>query len=348
MTERSLFWDGDVTGAGIGDCGPYSQAHLMDRFFRAILNGTGNRGVLKNHRNELVVSGATSPLTVESGGVVCYGMFQDVDAAVNVSIPTPSATKTRYDRIVARRSWAAQQVRIARISGVARGPLEPPPTVPALVQIAGTTWDIPLAVVLVNDAGGVTLTDTREFCSMSTQWPAASIDTEYYAIGGITPASIPNRDRWELKGDGQFQPHGVYPCGRVAGASYDYWEFDTTGVCSGWAFFMIPEDAVGGGVYFYVWSTPHVDGAGIGAELCQWDYDIYYGAAGTVATTFSGSVSYDQQARTNDRPYRDALINLTAAPGSFVAVRLNRDGSADSYASDMELHGIEMIRTADC
>jgi len=339
MTERSLFWDGIATG----DCGPYTQAHLMDRFFRALLNGTGNRGVLKGWGNELLVSGTASPLTVDTGGAIVYGLFQNIDNPVSVSIPTPTSGKSRYDRVVARRTWATQQIRIGRISGVAAVA----PVIPSLVQTPDTTYDIPLATVLITDAGNITLTDTREFCSFSTQWPAGSVDTEHYATGGITPASVPDRSRWEIKGDGQFQPHSVNPCGRAIGADYDYWEFDTVGVCAGWAFFLIPEDVVGGGVYFYVWSTPHVNGVGGGAELCQWDYEIYHGTADTIAVMDSGSVSYDQQTRTNDRPYRDALTNLATTEDLFVAVLLSRDGLADSYTHDMEVHGIEMIRTAD-
>jgi len=95
MTERSGFWDG-----AIGDGGPYAMADMHDWFFRMLLNGTGDRGVLKWWLNALEVSGSASPVTIATGAAIIYGLFYESDAATTVSIPTivlslPLSPKTR-------------------------------------------------------------------------------------------------------------------------------------------------------------------------------------------------------------------------------------------------------------
>ena len=111
MTERSRFWDGQV----LGDCGPYNQTHLCDQFFRAVLNGTGNRGVLKGWLNELEVTGTTTSVDVATGGAVIYGGLYENTASVSVSISTPSSGLSRIDRIVVQRRWSTQVARITRL-----------------------------------------------------------------------------------------------------------------------------------------------------------------------------------------------------------------------------------------
>src|SRR4030042_1908375 len=129
MTQRSLFWDGAI----LGDCGPYTQAHLQDQFFRCLAGAYGNRAVVRGWRDELEVSGISSPVTVAAGGAMVYGMFYDSDAASGVSVSTPSSGFSRYDRIVLRRDWSVQTVRVDRVVAVA-GDV---PAVPALTQAAG-------------------------------------------------------------------------------------------------------------------------------------------------------------------------------------------------------------------
>jgi len=340
MTERSMFWD----GIALGDCGPYTTANVQDRFFRMLLNGTGDRGVLRNWRNELLVSGAASPVTVDTGGAIVYGGFFDSDVAASVNVPTPAAGLSRYDRVVVRRDWAAQTTRIARRAGIAAAA----PAVPALVQTANVTWEIPLATLLVDDAGTITLTDTRDFASFSTTWPANAVTTAKYAVGGVAPADVPDRTRYDLKGSGEIEPDDTTPCVWTAGASYDYWEFADAATTSGWVYFQAPVGLVGGTVDIYVWSVPDVNGAGGGAELCQWDYNTYSGLYGGTLANTNGTISPDQQARVNTTVYADQLIAaLAITAGSILIIRLDRDGAADSYNSAMRLLGIEMRWTAD-
>ena len=85
MTEISRFWD----GVALGDCGPYSTANLHGEFFRSILNGTGDRGPLFGWLNGLEVTGASSPLTVDTGAAIIYGLFYENTEAVSVSVSTP-------------------------------------------------------------------------------------------------------------------------------------------------------------------------------------------------------------------------------------------------------------------
>lgn len=342
MTEDSMFWDGN---AALGDDGPYTTTHMQDTFFRMVLNGTGNRGPLKGWWDELEVSGAASPVSVATGAAIVYGGFFSSDQAASVNVPTPAAGLSRYDRVVVRRAWATYTTRIGRVAGVAAAA----PAVPALTQTAGAIWEIPLATVLVDDAGTLTLTDTREFCTFSTDWPANAVDTEHYAAGAVTPAKVPDRTRYEARGAGQIEPDSANPCTWVTGgAGYDYWQFADAATNAGWVYFQAPVGMVGASVAVYVWSAPNVNGIGGGAELCQWDYNTYSGAYGGAMANTNGTINPDQQARNNATFYRDTLIAALAInAGDILMIQLSRDGVADSYNSAMRLLGVEVEWTAD-
>lgn len=339
MTERSRFWD----GTAVGDAVAVGQAHLHDQFFRCVAGNTGDRSVVRGWRNELEVSGTSSPISVASGGGVVYGMFFDSDAAVAVSIPTPSSGFSRYDRIVLRRDWSTYTVRVARVAGVAAAV----PAVPALTQGAGAIWESPLATVLVDDAGTITVTDTREFCALLSEWAANIVTAGMYEEGAVTADKRPDRARWLFCGYPEIEPDSANPATRVAGGSYDYLQFADAAQNDAWAYFLIP-DGVTGTQTVYVWSIPDVNGAGGGAENCQWDYTIYYGGDGAIPNSASGTTNVDQQARVNTRFYRDSIhAGLAAIEGDVVAIQLSRDGAADSYNSAMRLLGIELYWTAD-
>lgn len=338
MAEHSLFWDGSV----LGDCGPYTQQHFHDWFYRTVFNGDDNRGPIRGWRDELLVSGTSSPITVAAGGAVVYGGLYDSDAATSVAVSTPSSGFSRYDRIVVRRDWSAQTIRIARVTGTAAAI----PAVPALTQTALITWEIPLATLLIDDAGTITVTDTREFCAPATEWPANCVVAGMFAEGAVTAAIRPDRTRTETRGANEIRPNSANGCTRVAGASYDYWQFADAVFNRGWAYFMAPVGLVGT-LDFYVWSTPDVNGAGAGAENAQWDYSIYYGNADAIPTNVAASTNVDQQLRVNTRFYYDAFATaIPATAGDLIAVRLSRDGAADSYNSAMRVHAITMSWTA--
>jgi len=339
MTQRSLFWDGTI----LGDAVAVTQTQLHDQFFRCMAGAEGDRAIVRGWRGELEVSGVSSPVTVAAGGAVVYGMFYDSDTANSVNVTTPASGLSRYDLVVLRRDWAVQTVRVARVVGVA-GAI---PAIPALTQVVGTIWESPLATLLVTDAGTITVTDTREFCALLSEWAANIVTAGMYAEGAVTAAKRPNRTRWDFRGSNEIRPDSATPFVRVAGGSYDYWEATDGVTTQGWAYFMVPEDVVGN-LDVWVWSVPDVNGAGGGVENCQWDYSIYYGGELAIPTNVTGTTNVDQQFRLNTTFYDDSITaGLAAAAGQVIAVQLIRDGLADSYNSNMRLLGIELRRTAN-
>jgi len=340
MTERSYFWN--TTGGGDGAV--YTQSEMMDRFFRAVLNGTGNQGVLKGWRDSLEVSGSASPLSVAAGGAVIYGMIYETDAAVSATIAAPaSGTDTYY--VVVRRSWAAKTCRIA--------------VVDALVQTVNTTYDIPLATVEITAAGAITLTDTREYCRFGTEWPAGIIDSEHYDAGAVTPAKIADRTRYQFRGAGRLetQEGTLYGAewigaGGIYVAAYDHWRMADAVTDGLWAYFWPPVSLVGGTVDFYVWSAPDVNGLGAGAENVHWDIYVYQGYSGiTFYEVDSTATLVDQQARLEANIYADQVASsVNVVSQAPLAVLIQRAGAQpdDDFFAPMRLLGVEMRFTADC
>lgn len=160
MTESSAPWDG--TSTGDATLAAYDAPTEWAAYWRSVAGAgaiaTNLGGVFRGELNQLHVTaaGAVSPASVNTGRALAYGTWYQADAAVSVAIPTP-AVSTRIDRIVLRKSWAAQTVRVTRIAGVEGG------GAPSLVQVAGTTWDTPLAQVSITTGAVVTVTDEREF-----------------------------------------------------------------------------------------------------------------------------------------------------------------------------------------
>lgn len=152
MTERSRPWGGTVTG----DAGPYSDDQWHNTWRSIIGSQDANEGVFQDQLNELAVSGTATPVSVASGRSLVRGGWYESDAAVTVAIPTPSVS-TRIDRIVLRKSWTAQTIRIARVAGVEGA------GAPALTQSNGVTWEIPLAQASITTGGVITVTDERTF-----------------------------------------------------------------------------------------------------------------------------------------------------------------------------------------
>lgn len=337
MTERSMFWDGTV----LGDCGPYSTADMHDLMFRSVLNGTGNRGVLLGWLDELGVSGTSTPLTIASGGGVIYGLFYENDDAVSVAVGTPSSGTSRYDRIVVRRDWSAQTARITRVTGTAAIS----PAIPALTQTAGAIYEIPLATILVDDAGTITITDDREYCSYSTEWPALSIDTVHFASGAVTADKIPDRTRYFIKEAGQLEADTVQVATWVAGASYDFWNFATGADQSVWLYDLVPYTQAGVTLTINLWTVPDAAAAG----NVRWDYDYALVLPDNVATFTNGNVVVAQGGRLTTTAYQDAYCTPGAANvGQLFILKITRLGAdaADTFGNAMRLLGVEIQFTA--
>lgn len=153
MTETSRPWGGQATG----DAGPYTFDNWVDMIQSLVAALGAGEGVFKTQLNGLVVSGVATPLSVATGNALVNGTWYHSDAAESVAIATPGGS-TRIDRVILRKSWAAQTVRIALLAG-AEGAGVPP----VLTQTDGVTWEVSLAQASITTGGVVTLTDERQF-----------------------------------------------------------------------------------------------------------------------------------------------------------------------------------------
>ncbi len=171
MAERSRPWSGIVTG----DAGPYSDDQWTDVWRSLLAPIIARQGVFQEQLNEFDLSSvAADPVSVASGRAMVNGIWYESDAATSVTIPTPAANP-RVDRIVARADWVLQTVRITRIAGAEAAS----PVPPALVQVDGTTWDLPLWQVHATTGGVLTFfADDRIFIGQYE--PAASSDDHWF------------------------------------------------------------------------------------------------------------------------------------------------------------------------
>lgn len=342
MTERSLFWD----GVALGDCGPYTSAQLHDQMLRSITGCTGDKGVLLNWLNNLEVTGETSPVSVNTGAALVYGRFFESDSAVSLTISTPNTGYSRYDVIVVRRDISTQTIRLGKVIGTASLVT---PSVPALTQDPASTYEIPLAYILVDDTGALEITDARDWAVYSSSWPAALVTGDMIVGSEITADKMANQTRWEVKGAGQIEPDNTNPCTLTVGANYDFWDFATAVTNEAWVYFMAPTGLVAGSLAFYLWNAPDAAAAG----NVDWEYSVYYGDSDVGAlTNATGSTVVAQGGRAVANSYRDAFFTITTAivtEGQIIALQVRRDGGGgvDTYGSSMRLLGIEMEWTAD-
>jgi hypothetical protein len=281
-----MFWDGaslgdanlmtETTSEGTG----YHMSHedvvspFVDRMFRTIWNGTGNRGVLYNWQNELAVTGVGSPVSVGQGAAIVYGLYYENTAALNVAIPTPTSD-TRIDRLVVRRDWSAQTARVTRIVGTEGG------SAPAITQSPAPTgtgiYDIPLAECSITTGGVITVTDEREYCTYCTGVPASgftatqlqnsSIDwadrattTKSFFLGGGDIEPSPVNGRFSYKYGYHSDLTGALPTWGGSAANEEGWRATGTGAANRRGFslaFQMPADRVtyymGPSIYTYIW-----------------------------------------------------------------------------------------------
>lgn len=156
MAEQSQLWT--TNGTGDGTSGGYSINDWIDILSKLINPGQlAVGGVIYGEGNNLSASGAASPITVDTGAAIAYGFLYENTTPVPLAVTTPTVGTTG-GHIVLRVNWAAQTVRL-RLERSANGVATPP----ALVQTAGTTWDIRLWTFQITTAGVITLTDARTF-----------------------------------------------------------------------------------------------------------------------------------------------------------------------------------------
>ncbi len=187
MAETSRFWDGTSIGDSV--VAPYDAGTEFAQVMMAMSGADGltnKGGITRDALNALLPSSpAANTLRIASGHAQVYGTWYENSANVDTTIPTPT-TSTRIDRIVLRKSWSAQTVRITRIAGTEGA------AAPALVQTIGTTWDFPLCQVSITVGAVITITDERVSLG-STQKIAETILTA--SASSIDFSSIPSTFR---------------------------------------------------------------------------------------------------------------------------------------------------------
>jgi hypothetical protein len=319
MTEKSLPWDGVVTGDAL-TYAPLDQeewAAAWGAMFGSGFSGAENNGVLDEYLNELAVTGASSPVAVDTGGALVHGTLYLNSASVSITVASPSAN-TRTDRIVLRKSWSAKTVRAVLLQNGSEGTGTPP----ALTQTDETTWEIPLATLSITTGGTVTLTDTREWIH----------------IGGDRSRTV------------MVPAAGGYNVTDTAAIVHE----DARGVtltdakhCKAFGQFALPADWISGlSVKAVVYTGGGVTGDFYG------DLVVEYGACGEAPDTHSDSVGAGTVAiATASR--NNCILQVTPASlaaGDIISFTLERDATnaADTLnSSNVNCAGFLVTYTAD-
>lgn len=214
MTERSRPWSGTVTG----DAGPYSDDQWTD-VWKQWAPVIASQGVFQDQLNVLDLSSvAATPVSVASGRALVNGIWYESDAAESIAIPTPGANP-RVDRIVLRADWALQTVRLTRIAGAEAAS----PVPPAITQVDGTTWDLPLWQVRATTGGVLTFfRDERAFIGQYV--PVGITDqrvyfeSEFY-LPEVAMGDLERFDNWLIEVVGTSELNSLNLAGFGAGAA---------------------------------------------------------------------------------------------------------------------------------
>lgn len=153
MAEKSLFWFTDgFTGATGDGAAPYTQGEFSLYNHEVI-----GEGVVYGAGDNLAVSGTATPLDLETGRAQVRGFSYWNSTASTLAVTTPG-TGTTGGRVVLRADYSAATVRAVVLLNT-----DGNAGIPALTQVANTTWEISLATFTVTTGGVITVTDTREF-----------------------------------------------------------------------------------------------------------------------------------------------------------------------------------------
>jgi hypothetical protein len=168
MAQTSFPWPGDSGAGGTGDCGPYSANAYDDWLQKLFCSDATDECVIANSGNELAVTGAATPLSINTGSALVAGKWYNNSASSTLAIATPAGA-TRIDRVILRADYAAQTVRLVLLAGAEGG------AAPALTQTDGTTWEVSLAQASITTGGVVTVTDERGYLVFNTKFGASVI-----------------------------------------------------------------------------------------------------------------------------------------------------------------------------
>jgi hypothetical protein len=187
MSEKSWPWS---TVAALGD-GASELNEALSREFLSLFFGVQNpavEGVCKGLSiGELEVTGIATPLSVDPGAGICYGLYIN-DAVKTLAITTP-AVGTTGGRVVLQTNWAGTGGAglEARTRLAVKYSADGNPAIPALTQAFGITWEVSLATFTVTTGGVITVTDDRTF-----RRSTAMVDTDEIIDQAITSVKIEN------------------------------------------------------------------------------------------------------------------------------------------------------------
>lgn len=148
MTEYSMLWE---TKNSLGDGANSYELDQGYDFFKDFDNQGVDTGVAAEVGNALRPSPniVTKDVTIGSGKAMVGGLRYDNDTAV--VFPQSAPASDTGHRIVLRADWATQTIRLTQISSTVGTT-----TYPALTQVYGTTYDIPICGFITEAGGNVT------------------------------------------------------------------------------------------------------------------------------------------------------------------------------------------------
>lgn len=170
MAEFSLPWEN-----GLGDGQIYNSSQWRESWRRLLIPYPDTDGVLFSGvaaSELLTVTGGASVFTVGAGAALVYGGLYTNSSPVTLIAPSPVAG--RRDRIVLRKTWASGTIRLVYKTGTVGAP-------PALTQVAGNTWEIPIAQVTLPS----TITDERSYANLQRRERFYPYEYSTYGLRGL-------------------------------------------------------------------------------------------------------------------------------------------------------------------
>ena len=154
MVETSHYWESTITGDAT--LAPYTPL-VYSLLQKKTLSRENGEGIIRNFLNTLNVSGSVGGITVNTGGALVEGTFYINSSQVTKSMATP-VSNPRIDRIILRKDYLAQTIRIEMLTGTENAK----PVAPDVSIIEGTKYEISLATALITTGGDITVTPDNE------------------------------------------------------------------------------------------------------------------------------------------------------------------------------------------
>jgi len=150
MAELSYYWGGTALGDAVQ--APYSDDEFSDIWRKLFMQDRTRQGVVGGYANELEVTNPVgTTVRVDTGAALVDGKFYENDATVDFA----AGVAGQAYRVVLRKTWATQQIRLALLGPAGVNPVP-------LTQTDGVTWEISLCRV-TNAAGTLTLDNDFEW-----------------------------------------------------------------------------------------------------------------------------------------------------------------------------------------